>query len=143
MINVDEKILQAMKNKNNVELRTCRALKTELSKFSTAKDAQPLDENSFIRIVKKMISQREDSVKQYDVAGRSELALGESEEIEVLKTFIPKEASEEDVEAWLEFNNYHSISKKEMGNVIRLVKEAFPTADGKMVSKIVKEIVTE
>lgn len=143
MINVDEKILQAMKNKNSIELRTCRALKTELSKFLTAKGAKPLDENSFIGIVKKMISQREDAVKQYNDAGRLELALGESDEIEVLKTFIPKEATAEDIEAWLEFNNYHCISKKEMGTVIKLVKEALPTADGKMIAKIVKDLVTE
>jgi uncharacterized protein YqeY len=30
------------------------------------------------------------------------------------------------------------IPKKEMGNLIKQVKSAFPTADGKMISEVVK-----
>lgn len=141
MLNIDIMILQAMKDKQDGKVRTYRAIKSEIQAFKTAKNAGEYNEAAEIKILNKMIKQREDSFKQYIEAGRPELAAVENIELMYLQELVPEAPTEEDIEGWLEFNNYHTISKKEMGSVISAVKTEFPAADGKMVARIVKELV--
>ena len=88
-----------------------------------------------------MVQQREDTAEQYKNAGRVDLSEIELSEAKILKECLPAIPSKEDIEAWLENNNYHSIEKKEMGLVIKEVKSKFPTANGKLVAEIVGMLV--
>ena len=58
-----------------------------------------------------------------------------------MNELIPVEPTTKDIEDWLENNNYHTISKKEMGVVIKEIKSKFPSANGKIVAEIVKKLV--
>ena len=141
MINIDLMILQAMKDKQPVRVKTYRAIKSEIQAFKTAKNAKPYDEIAEITLLKKMRDQRVDSAIEYQSAGREDLSNIETEESIILDELIPVEPTTKDIEDWLENNNYHTISKKEMGAVIKEIKSKFPSANGKIVAEIVKELV--
>ena len=134
-------ILQAMKDKQPVRVKTYRAIKSEIQAFKTAKNAKPYDEIAEITLLKKMRDQRVDSAIEYQSAGREDLSNIETEESIILDELIPVEPTTKDIEDWLENNNYHTISKKEMGAVIKEIKSKFPSANGKIVAEIVKELV--
>jgi uncharacterized protein YqeY len=94
-----------------------------------------------IQIIKKMVKQRQESVEQYVAAGRQELADAEQAQINVLETFLPKAASEEDIAR--AFNqakeaNGWEAEKKNMGLFVKAIKAALPNADGKMVAQVVQ-----
>lgn len=141
MINIDLMILQAMKDKQPVRVKTYRAIKSEIQAFKTAKNAKPYDEIAEITLLKKMRDQRVDSAIEYQSAGREDLSNIETEESIILNELIPVEPTTKDIEDWLENNNYHTVSKKEMGAVIKEIKSKFPSANGKIVAEIVKKLV--
>ena len=137
---IDELIKSAMKNSQPAALRAYRAVKTAFMEYKTAKNAKPLDEVAEINIIRKMISAREDAIQQFKDAGRNELAEGEAEEITYLKPMLPPEVSEEDIRAYAE----SVITEKgiqKMGRYIKVLKDKFSTADGKLIATIVKSFL--
>lgn len=145
MINVDEMIMDAIKSEDSVKLMVARLLKNEISKFKTAKNAKPYTEVEEINLIQKMITQREDSLEQYSKAGRFDLMIDEKNELMLLKTLIPEPVKESEIYDWLSVYCVEqgwqplTIPKKFMGSVIKDAKAEFPTANGKMISEIVKE----
>ena len=148
MLNVNNLILDATKNQDKVKMSVFRALKAEILNYTTAKNAKEYNEIAEISIIKKMIKQREDAIEQYLSANRMELADNEAQEVEVLKTLLPPPVSRQDIinelgkysleKQYINGFNEIAIPKKEMGTVIKYLKEIFPTADGKDISNIVK-----
>ena len=151
MLNIDELIKESLKNKKTAELKVYRNLKADIIAFKTQKNAPTYDEAAELKIIQKYVTKMEDAEKQYSQAGREDLASECRDELEVLRKLLPEPvtASEiyEELRYWAEKNHYINeeiaseiqIPKKEMGVVIKYIKSKLPTADGKMVSEIVKE----
>ena len=67
---MDKLIAEAMKNKEMNKVATLRLVKTKMLEFVTAKNAKPLDEAAEMQILKKMATERKESIKIYEDAGR-------------------------------------------------------------------------
>ena len=151
MLNIDELIKESLKNKKTSELKVYRNLKADIMAFKTQKNAPVYDEAAELKIIQKYVTKMEDAEKQYSQAGREDLASECRDELEVLRKLLPEPvtASEiyEELRYLAEKNHYINeeiaseiqIPKKEMGGVIKHIKSKLPTADGKMISEIVKE----
>lgn len=144
MIEVDKLIAGALKERNEVKTAAYRAIKTAEMNYKTAKNAKPLDDAAEIQIIKKLVTQREESASIYKENDRPELAEREEAEIKYLKELLPPEVSQDDiiaaVIAWaVAESNGETIPKARMGEAIKAVKAKFPTADGKLVADCVKE----
>lgn len=137
--NIDKLIAEAMKNHDNIRLSTLRLIKTKFLEYKTSKGAKPIDEGIEISLLRKMVSERKDSIDIYLSAGRNELAEKELTEMNIIKEFLPKEVTEEQIiEAFnAVLENGIEPSRKNMGLFIRGIKEKLPTADGKLVSTVV------
>lgn len=150
MLDIDKLIKDSMINKDAAGLRVYRNLKTDIMNFRTQKNAPDYTYSVEMNLIQKYVSKMEDAEKQYSEAGREDLVQECREELDILKTLLPKPVTPEEIEHFLweyGISNeiiYESkliIPKKSMGIVIKLVKETYPTADGKMVSDIVKKYV--
>lgn len=150
MLDIDKLIKDSMMNKDAAGLRVYRNLKTDIMNFKTQKNAPNYDEAAELKLIQKYSTKMEDAEKQYLEAGREDLVQECREELDILKTLLPKPVTSEEIEHFLwEYGIaneiiYESkliIPKKSMGIVIKLVKETYPTADGKMISDIVKKYV--
>ena len=151
MLNIDELIKESLKNKKTSELKVYRNLKADIMAFKTQKNAPAYDEAAELKIIQKYVTKMEDAEKQYSQAAREDLASECRDELEVLRKLLPEPvtASEiyEKLRYWAEKNHYINeeiaseiqIPKKEMGVAIKYIKSKLPTADGKMISEIVKE----
>ena len=137
MINIDEKIKEAMKAGEKEKLAVYRLIKAKELELKTAKNAKPFDDAAQVNMLRKMNKEREDTAKIYSENGRPELAEKELAEAKFIKELLPAEVSETDIEAYI-VTEFPEIPKKEMGFVIKCVKEKFPTADGAVVAKLVK-----
>lgn len=151
MLNIDQIITESLKNNDKVALRTARLLKAEILKYKTSKGAKPYTDMTEMQIISKMCKQREESILHYKQGGREDLVANEIAEFDWLKALLPEPVTEEDLydyimdiainENWVnkdDIGNRIVIPKREMGNLIKQVKTAFPTADGKIISEIVK-----
>ena len=150
MLNFDVLIKASMITKDAAGLRVYRNLKTDIMNFKTQKNAPKYDDAEEIKIIKKYYTKMEDAEKQYLEAGRQDLATECREELDILKTLLPEPVSPEKIyeELWkFGITNdciYESkliIPKNKMGIAIKFMKAIFPTADGKMISDVVKEYV--
>lgn len=147
MLNIDELIKDSLKNKKTTELKVFRILKSDIMAFKTQKNAPVYDEAAELKLIQKYVIKMEDAEKQYLEAGREDLVTECREELAVLRKLLPEPISEDKIHTFIQdycaTNDFHNnetiiIPKKSMGIVIKAVKEQFPTADGKMISEIVK-----
>ena len=159
MINIDELIKQAMKSKNKTELEAYKNIKVEIQKNQTAKGAKPLTDESQLQIISKYAKSLEDAIKQFSEAHRDDLVASYTSELEVVKKLLPEPVTALQIVSELGNMGYPcemvggistkdgivggelciKIPKKNMGTAIKQLKSKFPTADGKMISEIVKK----
>jgi uncharacterized protein YqeY len=99
--NVMDDLKIAMKAKDSVALTTLRALKTALTNaaIESGNKDNVIEQADALAIVRKQIKQRNDSIEQFENAGRSELAEKEKAEIVVLEKYLPAAMSPEEVSA--------------------------------------------
>lgn len=147
MLNIDELIKDSLKNKKTTELKVFRILKSDIMAFKTQKNAPVYDEAAELKLIQKYVAKMEDAEKQYLEAGREDLVTECKEELEILRKLLPEPVSEDKIRTFIQdyctAHDFHYkeiiiIPKKNMGIVIKAVKEQFPTADGKIISEIVK-----
>jgi uncharacterized protein len=145
---LDELIANAIKNKKHEELEVLRSIKNEFIKYLTAKAGNKLDDVNEASILIKMVAQRNDSINQFKEANRQDLVDRETNELEILKQYAPKEASNEEIEEAtraaitviaLEKKEGEAISMKDMKGIMEIVKSEYPTANGKIVSKVLND----
>jgi hypothetical protein len=141
---INEDLKQAMRDKNATKLNVLRSLKTAFANASLQKGSisEPLSDIEVINIVRKQITQREDSGQQYLKANRFDLLQTEVDEIEIIKPYLPTELDDGDLNGiiWLAIQEYETPTKKDMGKIIKKVVEVVNgRADNKRISKLVGE----
>lgn len=139
---IDKQIASAMKNGEHLKLTVWRSIKNEFLKFKTSGTKEELTDEKEISIIKKMAQQRKDSIEQYKNAGRESLAQAEQQELNVLNSLLPKEPTEEEIDAVIkEFveSKQEPVSIKDLKSVMATVKMKYPTVNGGMVTKLFRE----
>ena len=137
--NIDKMIMEAMKEKDSIASTTYRMIKNEFLKYKTAKNAKPLDEATEISILQKMVKQREESIEDFKKANRQDLIVQELAQIRIIEKFLPAAPTKDDIMVYLDYWYPNGIEKKDMGKVIKELKDWRPGVDGKMASEIVRE----
>jgi uncharacterized protein YqeY len=92
------------------------------------------------------MKQRVDSIEQFRAAGRDDLADKETQEKEVLESYLPAAPGAEDVEKAVRevIAEVGPSGPRDMGKVMKPVLERLgPAADGKIVSATVKRLLGE
>ena len=152
MIQIDELIKNAMHEKNIELLGVLKLIKAEFLKKSTEpnRTSKELTEEEQMKVLMKMVAAHKDSIEQYDKAGRSDLSENEKRELDVINSFLPKEATDEEVAEYTSLavtiykatkDDGYVLSMKDMKGIMALVKEKYPTANSGIVSKTFKEIL--
>ena len=86
-----------------------------------------LDDAGINALLAKMVKQREESAATYETAGRMELAETERAEIGVIKDFLPKPLSADEVEAAIRkaLAETRASSIRDMGKVMGVLKAQY------------------
>ena len=138
---------EAMKAKNEAQLRGLRAIKAEIIKAKTEPGAGgEISAEKEVSMLQKMIKQRRDALEIYKQQNREDLALKEQEEIDVIEHFLPAQLSEEELR-----KEVHQIiaetgasSPADMGKVMGVAtKKLAGRADGKTISAVVKQFLAK
>lgn len=135
---------EAMKNKDQAVLRSVRAIKAAILLFKTDGSGNELNEDSEIKLLQKLVKQRQDSLDIYIKQGREDLAVTEREEIAVIQKYLPAQMSAEELKTALMaiIAETGATSGKEMGKVIGLANQRLAgKAEGKVIATMVKELL--
>lgn len=137
----------AMKAKDEAVLRGLRAIKAEIIKAKTEPGANgEISEDTEVRILQKMVKQRNDALQIYEQQSREDLAKKERDEIAVIEKFLPAQLSSDDLknELLAIINETGAASPADMGKVMAVAtKKLAGRADGKAISAAVKELLAK
>ncbi|KRE02097.1 glutamyl-tRNA amidotransferase [Bosea sp. Root381] len=80
--------------------------------------------DELLALLQKMIKQRQESIAIYEANGRPELAAGEKAEVEVISGYMPKQMSDDEVQAAIAaaVTESGAASVKDMGKVIAILR---------------------
>jgi len=86
-----------------------------------------VSDDEILGILAKMVKQRQDSAKQYDAAGRKDLACRERFEIKVICEFMPKQLSEDEVKSAVQtaIRSVGAETIRDMGRVMGVLKSNY------------------
>ncbi len=140
-----EDMKQAMKNREKLRLSTIRMI-TTLIKNAEIEKKHELKDEDIISIIQKYAKQRRESIDMYEKGGRKDLVEKEKEELAIVNSYLPKQMSEDEVRAEAEkaVKELNATSLKDMGKVMGyLTSKLKSKADGSLISKVVKELLTK
>lgn len=140
-----EDLKTAMKNQDKERLLVIRMVKgsiqmSELNKKHELSDEEVLD------VISKEIKSRKDSIVEFEKGNREDLIKKTQNEIDILKEYLPKQLSNEEVEEIINnvFELIKPTSTKDMGKIMKEVKpQVVGKADMGFVSKIVKDKISQ
>ncbi|HLT07820.1 MAG TPA: GatB/YqeY domain-containing protein [Cyclobacteriaceae bacterium] len=142
--NVETEIKKAMLAKDKDRLRALRAIKSLIMLEETKGGSGEVSEEEEIKLLTKAAKQRKDSAEIYQQQNREDLAAVELAELEIINEFLPKQLSEEELEAELKaiIAEVGAEGPKDMGKVMgAATKKLAGKADGKMISQKVKNLL--
>ncbi|MBK8625669.1 MAG: GatB/YqeY domain-containing protein [Saprospiraceae bacterium] len=143
-IQIANDLKEAMKNKDQAALRSVRAIKAAILLFKTDGSGNELNEDAEIKLLQKLVKQRQDSLDIYNKQGREDLAVTEREEIAIIQKYLPEQLSANELKAALTaiIEETGATSGKDMGKVIGLANQRLAgKAEGKVIATMVKELL--
>ncbi len=138
-----DKLMEDMKTAMKAhDMKSVNAVRSVIAKVKdlTVNAGKEITDDAVVSVVAKGVKQREESIAQFDAAGRADLAEGEKAELEFLRRYLPAQLSEDEVAATVKavIAELGASSKKDPGRVMKEVMARVKgQADGKLVSRLV------
>ena len=140
---VTQDLTAAMKSQDAGRTSALRMAKAALKNREIEKKGD-LDDAEATRVLQGLVKQREDSIFQFRKANRPELVQKEEKELDVLKAYLPAEASEADIDQAVTqaLAETGAATAKDMGKAMKAAMAALQAAgkpvDGKKVNDAVR-----
>ena len=137
----NQDIISAMKSKDQVRLTVLRMVKGTMQ-LESINNKKEINDDLLIDCVSKQIKLRNDSINEFEKAGRSDLVDKNKEEVAILMEYLPSQLSLEELDKVLDevFSIVNPSSQKDMGSIM---KEITPRVKGRADMKLVSEKIKE
>ena len=138
---INNDLKEAMKNKDSFRLSVIRMVKGAMQ-LAKPNPREELTDDDVITVISKQIKMRNDSIKEFEAAGRNDLVEQNKKEIEILNTYMPKQLSEEELTEIIDkvFEEVKPTSQKDMGLIMKNIS---PLVKGKVDMSLVNKMVKE
>ena len=136
---IDKEIKESMFQKNKNRLMALRAIKAAILLEEKSGSSNNFNEN---QLLMKLIKQRKDSLTLYKEQNRSDLAIIEEEEINIISEFLPKQMNESELINQISeiISSVNATSMKDMGKIMEIATKKFNgKADNRKIAQIIKE----
>lgn len=141
---INQDLADAMRAKDEVALRSIRAIKSAIQLVKTDGSGQALDEAREVTLLQKLVKTRQESLDVYEKNNRPELAQKEREEIAVIRRYLPAMLEGAELEAILQkiIAETGAATAKDMGRVMGAAsKQLAGKAEGRAISETVKKLL--
>ena len=120
-----------MKTKEAVAVSTIRLILTAVKDRDISArgkgDVEGIDDQEILMVLQTMIRQREEAIALYENGGREALAKREAEEIDVIRTFLPRQLEEGELTQAVRsvLEEIGAVGLKDMGRTMAVLKERY------------------
>jgi uncharacterized protein YqeY len=135
---------KAMKKKEKTKTGTLRTLLSKL-KDKQINSGKVLSDLEGLNLIKTLVKQRKESYMMYEKANRKDLAEKESAELKILEQYLPKSMSEEETKNLIIklIDEIGVTDISQIGKIMpHIMKNGGDSIDGKMASKILRELLS-
>lgn len=140
---INEDMKEAMKAKDAGRLMAIRAIKSAILLLKTEKGkAYELAESDANTILQKLIKQRKEALELYLQQGRADLAAEEQSQMEVISSYLPPQASDEEILQVVHsvLVDFPSAGPTDFGKIMGKVNPHFAgKADSGRIAQIIKQ----
>jgi uncharacterized protein YqeY len=143
-LRINEDLKTAMKAKDEVALRSIRAVKSAILLAKTDGSGQEIDAAREVQLLQKLVKSRQESLDIFEKNGREDLAVKEREEIAVIRQYLPAMLEGAELEAVVReiIAETGATSGKDMGKVMGVAsKRLAGKAEGRSISETVKRLL--
>ena len=143
---IQQDIKAAMLAKEKTRLESLRAIKAAITLAKTADGSESIADEAVVKIIQKLVKQRKETAEIYKQQNREELAAQELAEAAAMEVYLPKQLSEEELEAELKkiIAQVGATGPQDMGKVMGTATKALAgKAEGKAISALVKNCYNE
>ncbi len=128
---ISQSLKDAMKSGEKRRVSTFRLINAAIKDRDIAargNGGERVSDEEILQILTKMIKQRAESAKMYEEGGRLELAEQEREETEIIREFMPKQLSDDEVKEICAkiVEEVGASSLRDMGKCMAALKERYP-----------------
>lgn len=145
-LKIDNDIKAAMLAKNKEELEALRSIKSMILLAETEKGVSAeITSDAENKLLMKAAKQRKESAEIFQKENRPELAQRELAQLEIINRYLPKQLSAEEVETLVKgiIAQVGAKGPQDMGKVMgTATKQLAGQADGKLISELVKKLLT-
>lgn len=144
MERLNQDMKTALKNKDKQTLTVIRTIRSAI-KNEEIQLKRPLTEDEALAVIMKERKQQEDSLVEFEQAGREDLAAKAKSEIAVLEKYLPQPLDDDELRAVIQkvIERIGAVSKRDMGKVMKeVLPEVKGRADGKRVNRLVQEYLS-
>ena len=137
----DMKAAMKAREEGKITLSVIRMVNSAI-KNTEINDKIELDDNGVLGILAKEMKTRQDSLTEFEKAGREDLISHVKEEITVLQKYMPAQMTEDEIRDVVKKAIAECGDNVNMGNVMKhVMPNTKGRADGKLVNTIVKELL--
>lgn len=136
----------AMLSKDEVALRSLRAIKSAILLAKTDGSGKEVTEADEVKILQKLVKSRKDSLAIYTEQNRPDLAKKEEDEIAVIEQFLPAQMTPEELKTAVQeiIQSVGATSPADMGKVMGAATKALAgKTDGGAISAVVKQLLSQ
>lgn len=141
---MQEDLVAAQKEKNELKVSTLRLLLNAIKNFEIAKQgtSYAASDEEIVGVVQKEIKQRRDSIEAFKKGNRDEMAEKEEREMKILQEYLPEQLGEQEIRGLVDkkIAELNATGVADIGKVMgALSPELKGRADMAAVSQIVRE----
>ena len=144
---IEADLKEAIRGGDEARKRALRTLITAISRAAREGDTfRELSDDEILQVIAKEAKKREEAIEMYAQGGREDLVAAEKAELEVLRQYLPRQLTREEIEARARevIAEVGANSPRDMGKVMKvLMAEMRGRADGRVVSEIVRELLQQ
>lgn len=140
---IDKATTEALKAGDRDRVTVLRGLKSDI-KYAQIEHRENFGDPETLTVLATCAKKRRDSIEQYAAAGRQDLVDKETRELSIITEFLPAQLSEDKLREIVAaaIKEVNASSPKDMGRIMQVVMPKIKgQADGKMVNKLVMEIL--
>ena len=142
-----EKIFQDLKEAmraQDVARRTTLRMVVAAIKNLEIETSSELEAGDVLQIIQKQVKSRRESIEEFRKGNREDLIEKEQTEIDILKEYLPEEASEENIRSAAAeiITSINASGPQDIGKVMpKLIEQFQGRADGRTINGIVRELL--
>ena len=138
---LDSDLKEAMRNKDVIKRTVLRTVLSEIRNAEIAKQ-NTLDDSGIEVVITKQAQQRKDSIEAYITAERHDLVDKETQELNILSSYLPEQMSDDEVKEIVK-GVIRDVGAKDISDMGKVMGAIMPKVRGRADGKVVNGMVTQ